>query len=65
MATTVQVSHETLRMLKRAKEETGKSSYDRIIRDLIVKRLKIPNSLFGKYPSLVWRKSDKLNFRER
>lgn len=47
MPTTVQVSEKTLQMLNELKEEMKARSHDEVIKKLISKRKKIPNSMFG------------------
>jgi predicted CopG family antitoxin len=47
MPTTVQVSEKTLQMLNALKREMKARSHDEVIKSLISKRRKIPNSMFG------------------
>jgi len=47
MPTTVQVSEKTLQMLNELKREMKARSHDEVIKSLISKRRKIPNSMFG------------------
>lgn len=47
MPTTVQVSEKTLQMLNELKKEMKARSHDAVIKSLISKRKRIPNSMFG------------------
>lgn len=62
MVTTIQVSHETLRLLKMVKAETGKP-YDAIVRDLVLEYKKIPKSMFGAFKGVTWTKADRARSR--
>jgi predicted CopG family antitoxin len=47
MPTTVQVSEKTLQMLNELKKEMKARSHDEVIKSLISKRKRIPDSMFG------------------
>jgi len=47
MPTTVQVSEKTLQMLNELKKEMKARSHDEVIKSLITKRKRIPDSMFG------------------
>jgi predicted CopG family antitoxin len=47
MPTTVQVSEKTLQMLNELKKELKARSHDEVIKSLIAKRKRIPDSMFG------------------
>jgi len=61
MATTVTVSDETHRLLKKLKEERGSSSFDVLLREVTERELDVPDSLKGKAKLEV----DKADVRER
>ncbi|MFB6192892.1 MAG: hypothetical protein ABEK00_01440 [Candidatus Nanohaloarchaea archaeon] len=61
MATTVTVSDETHRLLKKLKEERGSSSFDVLLREVTEQELDVPDSLKGKAKLKV----DKADVRER
>ena len=54
--TTVQVSHETLRLLVLLKQKHRKNSYDAVIREIARDHLDISASMAGWYPNLKWSK---------
>lgn len=62
MATTVQVSDETKRLLNQLKKKK-KKSYDKIIKELVLSQEEIPESLFGKHQDIFWDKSDRMRFK--
>lgn len=51
MPTTIQVSELTKQLLD-ALKKGSKKSYDQIIREILAKKLEVPDSLAGAYPDL-------------
>ena len=52
MATTIQVEKETAEKLRRVMDEAGVSTYDELIRKLLVEHKTMKSSRFGKYRKL-------------
>ncbi len=64
MATTIQVTETTKQLLERLKEEDKAGSYDEVIQKVLLVREKVPKSMFGVDKGIVWKKEDRLKFRE-
>jgi hypothetical protein len=65
MATMVQASEKTLRILNKLKKEMRAKSKDDIIKALISERKKTPESMFGANPNLnSYTQKDKTEFHE-
>jgi len=47
MATTIEIKHETQRLLERLKRELNARSYDEALRKVLKERLDIIDSMFG------------------
>ena len=63
MATTVQVSDDTKRLLNQAKDRSGKT-YDQIIKELLLERKGIPSSMYGAFKGMsAWSKDDRIAFK--
>lgn len=65
MATTIQLSEKTLKLLKRLKGTMQVKSYDAVIQKLVSEKEPIPTSLFGANPDLkpYNRETDRIRFR--
>lgn len=50
MSTTIQVSRKTAQLLKELVKRTNAKSYDELIRNLVLGKLKTPKSLSGSNP---------------
>lgn len=48
MATTVSVSDDTHRKMKKVKEQHGSKSFDELLEDIMERELDLPDSLMGK-----------------
>ena len=64
MATTIQVSDGTKQILERLKEQQHATNYDQVIQQLILKKTKIPTSMFGSMSGMKWNKKDRMGFNE-
>ena len=65
MTTSVQVNKKTLQMLNEAKKEMKAKSLDEVIKKLLIKRKKIPGSMFGSNPKLEsFKAEDEAEFHE-
>ncbi|HIH37383.1 hypothetical protein J4460_04845 [Candidatus Woesearchaeota archaeon] len=63
MATTIQVSDTTKQLLDDVKR-TERKTYDEIVKGLLMKKQKIPSSLFGAFERVKWeKKKDRMGFR--
>ncbi|HLD04117.1 MAG TPA: hypothetical protein VJG90_00200 [Candidatus Nanoarchaeia archaeon] len=65
MHTTIQVSKTTKQLLEMVKEQKEAASYDEVIKTLLKKDMKIPDSMFGVDKGLKWnKKTDRMKFHE-
>ena len=64
MATTIQVSDGTKQILEKLKEEQQANNYDQVIQKLLLKKTKIPASMFGSASGIKWKKKDRMGFNE-
>lgn len=62
MATTIQISEVTKRMLNSLRKDS-KKSYDKILQDILPNKLDTPKSLAGKFPDLEWSKKDRMKLK--
>ena len=64
MATTIQVSEATKRVLERLKKEEGASSYNEVIERIVKERAGVPKSMFGSMKGKGWKKEYRMEFHE-
>ena len=65
MTAIVRVSKTTKKMLDLLKEERHTKTYDQLIRQLLEKQSRVPESMFGAIKGLKkWTKADRMDFHE-
>jgi len=64
MQTTIPLEKETVQVLEKLKSKYNVSSYDKLIREMLEKEMKVPKSLFGTHPNMKAFKRDKEDFHE-
>ena len=62
--TTIQVEKSTVTILEKIKKKYGVKSYDKAIKKMASKEIRIPKSLFGVDPTLKPFKRDENDFRD-
>ena len=63
-ATTIQVEKSTVRILEKVKRKYGAKSYDKAIRKMASKEVRIPKSMFGADPKLKSFEREEDDFRD-
>lgn len=64
MQTTIPLEKETVQVLEKLKDKYEVSSYDKLIKEMIKKEMKMPKSLFGAHPKMRELKRDAKDFHE-
>ena len=64
MQTTILLEKETVQVLEKLKIKYAVSSYDKLIKEMIKKEMKMPKSLFGTHPKMSEFKRDAEDFHE-
>ncbi|MBN2067922.1 MAG: hypothetical protein JW744_05635 [Candidatus Diapherotrites archaeon] len=64
MQTTIPLEKETVQVLEKLKSKYNVSSYDKLIREMLEKEMKVPKSLFGAHPKMKQFKRDKEDLHE-
>ncbi|MBI4363068.1 MAG: hypothetical protein HY558_07835 [Euryarchaeota archaeon] len=65
MPTTIQIDKTTLQLLQKEKKQTRARSYNQVIRDLLGRKSRIADSMFGAHPHMApFTREDRMRFHD-